>query len=89
MIRALIRAENCLLHPDFSVTADIWKRAIGLLLEELKYASLDPVQGREAKTGQQGGEYKKSHVPDIDQQCPTTDSGANFGTHIDLCRHQR
>lgn len=61
--------------PDFSVTAATWKRAAGLLLEELKYTSLDTVWGR-------------PHVPDLDQQCSTTGTGASFSIHIDLGGHQ-
>lgn len=76
------------LPPDFSVTAATWKRAAGLLLEELKYTSLDTVWGRQRDRGGQGGDEKKSHVPDLDQQCSTTGTGASFSIHIDLGGHQ-
>lgn len=36
----------------------------------------------------QGGDEKKSHIPDLDQQCSTTGTGTNFSIHIDLGGHQ-
>lgn len=58
-----------------------------MLLEELKYVSLDMVQGRLTKESREEM-ISNLMLPDLDQQCPTVDTGASFSIHIDSGGHQ-